>query len=309
MKILDPTRTRTLTLQSFNQSAVTILTVPSSKFEFHGHLPLWSSGQSSWLQIQSSGFDSRRYQIFLRSSGSGTGSTQPREYNWGVTWKKKLRLQPRKQRLRPCGIRLADYVKPLYPQKVDTNFADKRLFGRYSSLADSDHGVCFFVWACIGCTDIHTLLYGSGHKYSQFDTMTLKGQRTLVDWMLNPFLVMTHLCIWIWHVCGATFGKEILHSSLHISCVIRRGTSTAVDSGKGLRLEWFSEHISWNPFAKGCCACFINPSAYFIFYSSFLKNFFFVVLYLTQVMQNFLCLKTAILVPFISTKTINFDLK
>jgi hypothetical protein len=26
-------------------------------------LPLWSSGQSCWLQIQRSGFDSRRYQI------------------------------------------------------------------------------------------------------------------------------------------------------------------------------------------------------------------------------------------------------
>jgi hypothetical protein len=25
---------------------------------------------------------------FLRSSGSGTGSTQTREYNWGGTWKK-----------------------------------------------------------------------------------------------------------------------------------------------------------------------------------------------------------------------------
>jgi hypothetical protein len=25
---------------------------------------------------------------FLRSSGSGTGSTQPREYNWEATWKK-----------------------------------------------------------------------------------------------------------------------------------------------------------------------------------------------------------------------------
>jgi hypothetical protein len=37
--------------------------------------PLWCSGQSSWLQIQ------RALPDFLRSSRSGTGSTQPREYN------------------------------------------------------------------------------------------------------------------------------------------------------------------------------------------------------------------------------------
>jgi hypothetical protein len=50
--------------------------------------PLWSSGQSSWLLIQ-------RFRVrfpalpdfFLRSTGSGTGSTQPREDNWGAIWK------------------------------------------------------------------------------------------------------------------------------------------------------------------------------------------------------------------------------
>jgi hypothetical protein len=41
--------------------------------------PLWSSGQSSWLQIRRPGFDSRSYQ--KKSSGSGKGFTQPREYN------------------------------------------------------------------------------------------------------------------------------------------------------------------------------------------------------------------------------------
>jgi hypothetical protein len=35
--------------------------------------PLWSSGESSWLQIRSPGFDSRHYQ--KKSSGPGTGST------------------------------------------------------------------------------------------------------------------------------------------------------------------------------------------------------------------------------------------
>jgi hypothetical protein len=38
---------------------------------------LWSSGQSSWLQIQRSRVLFPALQVFLRSSGSGTGSTQP----------------------------------------------------------------------------------------------------------------------------------------------------------------------------------------------------------------------------------------
>ena len=41
--------------------------------------PLWSSGQSFWLHIQRSRVRSPALPDFLSSSGSGTGSTQPRE--------------------------------------------------------------------------------------------------------------------------------------------------------------------------------------------------------------------------------------
>ena len=43
--------------------------------------PLWSSGQSFWLQTQRSRVRSPALPDFLSSSGSGTGSTQPREVN------------------------------------------------------------------------------------------------------------------------------------------------------------------------------------------------------------------------------------
>ena len=56
--------------------------------------PLLSSGQSFWLQIQ-------RYRVrfpalpdFLSSSGSGTGSTQPREVKWGANWIKSSSSGP-----------------------------------------------------------------------------------------------------------------------------------------------------------------------------------------------------------------------
>ena len=43
--------------------------------------PLWSSGQSFWLQIQRSRVRFPALQDFLCGSGSGTGCTQPREVN------------------------------------------------------------------------------------------------------------------------------------------------------------------------------------------------------------------------------------
>ena len=56
---------------------------------FHIWPPLWSSGQIFWLQIQRSRVRFPALSDFLSSSRSGTGSTQPREVNWGDTWIKK----------------------------------------------------------------------------------------------------------------------------------------------------------------------------------------------------------------------------
>jgi hypothetical protein len=115
--------------------------------------PLWSSGQSSWLHIQRSEFDSRRYHIFLRSSGSGTGST--REYDWGVTWNKK--------RLLPEGSAALTSRRSL-TANVGSNFGDKRRSHyRYSSFADPGHGVVFVLavddrwWWCVFSTSPHDL--------------------------------------------------------------------------------------------------------------------------------------------------------
>jgi hypothetical protein len=47
--------------------------------------PLWSSGQTFWLQIQRSRVRFLALPHFLRSKGSGTGSTQSREDNCGAT--------------------------------------------------------------------------------------------------------------------------------------------------------------------------------------------------------------------------------
>jgi hypothetical protein len=64
-----------------------LFSLPLSSYNMNESIlrpPLWSSGQSSWLQMRRPRFDSRHYQ--KKSSGSGTGSAQPREYNWGATW-------------------------------------------------------------------------------------------------------------------------------------------------------------------------------------------------------------------------------
>jgi hypothetical protein len=72
----------------FTSQMVTLLarSVNYSPRQYASSPPLWSSGQSFWLWIQRSRVRSPALPDFLTDSGSGTGSTQPREVNWGATW-------------------------------------------------------------------------------------------------------------------------------------------------------------------------------------------------------------------------------
>jgi hypothetical protein len=64
---------------------------------------LWSSGRSSWLQIQRSQVRFLALLDFLRSSGSGMESTQTRGDIWWVTWKKKIATPVYKTEINGCG--------------------------------------------------------------------------------------------------------------------------------------------------------------------------------------------------------------
>jgi hypothetical protein len=112
--------------------------------------PLWSSGQSSWLQIQRSGFDFRRYQVFWEVVGLDRGPLSLVSINEELLERKSS----------GTGLEIREYGRrdrSRWPRdtpvsaKVGINFADKwRSIGWYSSFADWSYGVCSFIclFAC-----------------------------------------------------------------------------------------------------------------------------------------------------------------
>jgi hypothetical protein len=94
--------------------------------------PVWSSGQSSWLQIQRSGLDFRRYQIVWEVVGLERGPLSLVSTTEELLGRKNsgscLESRGYGHREPPRWPR-----DTLYPQRVGTNFADKRQsLGQYS---------------------------------------------------------------------------------------------------------------------------------------------------------------------------------
>jgi hypothetical protein len=73
--------------------------------------PLWSSGQSSWLQIQRSGFDSRCYQIFREVVGLERGLLSLVSTIKELL-KEKVAAPVQKVENKAVEIRHADHVAP-----------------------------------------------------------------------------------------------------------------------------------------------------------------------------------------------------
>jgi hypothetical protein len=101
--------------------------------------PLWSSGQSSWLQIQKSGFDYRRYRIFWEVVGLERGPLNLVSTIEQLL-KRKSSCSGLEIRDTAVEIRHADHVTLSVRKGWHYLRRQGRSLGCYSLLTDSGHG-------------------------------------------------------------------------------------------------------------------------------------------------------------------------
>ena len=120
------------------------------------------------------GFDSRRCQIFLSSSGSGTGFYSASWASWGQLRsylnKKSSGSRSRKQRLTAVGTRCADHVTPLYPQKLALNSPTGG--GRSVGIVRSRTKATEFSFSFLATKGKMTHVHTSFHRLRQYPAQT-----------------------------------------------------------------------------------------------------------------------------------------
>jgi hypothetical protein len=141
--------------------------------------PTWYSGQSSSLGIQKSRARFPALPDFLRSSGSGTGSTQPREDNWGATSMKSSGSGVENPRLTAVGTRSADHSSLLYHQMLvlTSPTSGGRTVAIIRLWAKIPGGRCSFVRLFLQCCS-----HGHGYNAQRRDWCHKRSVETGLRW-------------------------------------------------------------------------------------------------------------------------------